>query len=114
MTAIFIDLYKNQGVEKMFFYNGLIAASHGGEADCEPGFLPEGSASMLNLSAAIKNFVRDEEGQDIIEYGLLAAFIAIVVASILFLMKEPLGGIYNAILEAVQNANDAVAPGNGG
>lgn len=63
---------------------------------------------MLSVSAAIKSFVRDEEGQDIIEYGLLAAFIAIVVAAILFLMEGPLEGIYNAILEALNNANDAV------
>lgn len=62
---------------------------------------------MLNITTAVKNFIRDEEGQDIIEYGLLAAFIAIVVAAILFMMKTPLQGIYNKILNALNNANTA-------
>lgn len=30
---------------------------------------------MLNL---LKNFIRDEKGEDLIEYGLLAAFVAAV------------------------------------
>jgi Flp pilus assembly pilin Flp len=35
---------------------------------------------MMN---SIRNFVRDEQGEDLIEYGLLAAFVAAVAVLIL-------------------------------
>ena len=31
----------------------------------------------------IRNFVRDEQGEDLIEYGLLAAFVAAVAVAVL-------------------------------
>lgn len=62
---------------------------------------------MLKLLKAVPDFIRDEEGQDIIEYGLLAAFIAIVVAAILMLMDDQLKIIYNKILNALTNAATA-------
>jgi Flp pilus assembly pilin Flp len=34
---------------------------------------------MTHLFAALRAFVRDEDGQDVVEYGLLIATIAIVV-----------------------------------
>jgi Flp pilus assembly pilin Flp len=40
---------------------------------------------MMN---SIRNFVRDEQGEDLIEYGLLAAFVAAV--AILALTNGPL------------------------
>lgn len=60
---------------------------------------------MLNISNAITKFIRDEEGQDIIEYGLLAAFIAIVAAVLLVLFATPIENIYQAILDALEAAN---------
>lgn len=68
---------------------------------------------MRNIVSAICGFVRDEEGQDIIEYGLLAAFIAIVTALLLVLFKDPISNIYNRILEYLlaANANLPVGPG---
>lgn len=62
---------------------------------------------MSKLSTYISAFMRDEEGQDIIEYGLLAAFIAIVVAAILTLFAPELETIYTAILGQLQAAADA-------
>ena len=62
---------------------------------------------MSKLTAWISAFWRDEEGQDIIEYGLLAAFIAIVVAAILTLFAPELETIYNAILTQLQAAAGA-------
>jgi len=41
---------------------------------------------MLN---AIRNFVRDENGEDLIEYGLLAAFVAAV--ALVTIIADPLG-----------------------
>lgn len=63
---------------------------------------------MSNIAKAVKNFVRAEEGQDIIEYGLLAAFIAIVAAVLLVLFDDPIRAIYQAILNALNAANAAL------
>lgn len=60
---------------------------------------------MANVISAIRNFIRDEEGQDIIEYGLLAAFIAIVAAVLLVLFKDPITNIYTRILLYLNAAN---------
>lgn len=62
---------------------------------------------MSKFFKAIPIFMRDEEGQDIIEYGLLAAFIAIVVAVILMSFDDQLKIIYNKILNALTNAAGA-------
>ena len=42
-------------------------------------------------------FVREEEGQDIIEYALLAAFISIVAWSILVTIGTDVKSIYTAV-----------------
>lgn len=63
---------------------------------------------MSNIYSAIRNFVADEEGQDIIEYGLLAAFIAIVAAVLLVLFKDPINNIYLRILQYLNAANDVL------
>lgn len=60
---------------------------------------------MFNITSAVKNFIRDEEGQDIIEYGLLAAFIAIVAAVLLVLFRDPISNIYQRILDYLNAAN---------
>lgn len=41
---------------------------------------------MLNL---VQSFVRDENGEDLIEYGLLAAFVAAV--ALVTIIADPLG-----------------------
>jgi pilus assembly protein Flp/PilA len=48
----------------------------------------------------LKNFLRDESGQDMVEYGLLAAFISIVAIAAL----TAIGPLVNAIYVAIQNA----------
>lgn len=62
---------------------------------------------MLDSVSAVANFVRDEEGQDIIEYALLAAFISIVVLVLLLAFRGPLQGVYLKILNALNQANTA-------
>ena len=49
---------------------------------------------MKNL---ILRFVREEEGQDIIEYALLAAFISIVAATVINNIGTDVLGIYSAV-----------------
>jgi len=57
---------------------------------------------MMNL---IRNFVRDEQGEDLIEYGLLAAFVATVALAVI--IGDPLG-LQKAIEGAYQKATDAL------
>jgi Flp pilus assembly pilin Flp len=57
---------------------------------------------MMNL---IHNFVRDENGEDLIEYGLLAAFVASI--ALVTIIADPLG-IRGALTGAFQKAKDAL------
>ena len=57
---------------------------------------------MLNL---VRNFVRDENGEDLIEYGLLAAFVAAV--ALVTIIADPLG-IKGSLQAAFQKAKDAL------
>ena len=49
---------------------------------------------MKNL---IAQFVRDDEGQDVIEYALLAAFLVVVVATIISTIGVDLKTIYTNV-----------------
>ena len=48
----------------------------------------------------LKRFFREESGQDMVEYGLLAAFISIVAIAAL----QAIGPLVNAVFVAIQNA----------
>ena len=50
-------------------------------------------------------FVREESGEDLIEYGLLAAFVAAVATAVI--INDPLG-IKGALKTAFQKASDAL------
>jgi Flp pilus assembly pilin Flp len=57
---------------------------------------------MMNL---IRNFVRDEKGEDLIEYGLLAAFVAALATALLLTNKPLNASIQNAFNKAVTALN---------
>jgi len=57
---------------------------------------------MMNL---LRNFVRDENGEDLIEYGLLAAFVAAVATVTIIL--DPIG-IKGALIGAFKKAQTAL------
>lgn len=57
---------------------------------------------MLNM---IKQFVTDERGEDLIEYGLLAAFVAALATALLFSGGNLQKSITNAIGKAVTALN---------
>jgi len=59
---------------------------------------------MRRLMSKMKGLLVNEEGQDIVEYALLAAFIAIVAAAILVSIGDELQTIYNNILAALQGS----------
>jgi pilus assembly protein Flp/PilA len=57
------------------------------------------------MMKTIKNFVRDESGATAIEYGLIAAIVAVGLISALTSLKTNLQSTYNTIGSAVANAN---------
>lgn len=48
----------------------------------------------------LKRILRDDSGQDMVEYGLLAAFISIVAIAAL----QAIGPLVNAVYVGIQNA----------
>jgi Flp pilus assembly pilin Flp len=53
----------------------------------------------------LMNFIRDERGEDLIEYGLLAAFVAAIAVAVI--IADPLG-LRTAVEGAYQDAVDAL------
>ena len=49
----------------------------------------------------LKNLFRDEGGQDLIEYALLVAFIAIVCIAVLLLLGPVIAAVYQKIATAL-------------
>jgi Flp pilus assembly pilin Flp len=60
---------------------------------------------MVNF---LKNFWREEEGQDLIEYTLLLAFVALVSAAIFIGAGESASSIWVVANNHLANANAAV------
>ena len=58
----------------------------------------------------IMNFVNDENGQDLIEYTLLMAFIALASAAIFIGAGNSISGIWSAVNTQLANANTYAAP----
>jgi pilus assembly protein Flp/PilA len=60
-----------------------------------------GRTTEIRKEVAMKNlmlrFVREEEGQDIVEYALLAAFISIVAATIINTIGDDVTTIYTNV-----------------
>ncbi len=57
---------------------------------------------MMNL---VRSFVRDESGEDLIEYGLLAAFVAAV--ALVTIILDPIG-IKGSLVAAFNKAKAAL------
>jgi Flp pilus assembly pilin Flp len=53
----------------------------------------------------LKSFIRDERGEDLIEYGLLAAFVAAIAVAVI--IPAPLG-LTSAVTDAYTRATDAL------
>jgi pilus assembly protein Flp/PilA len=58
------------------------------------------------MKALFKRFVREEEGQDLIEYALLAGFISLVAVAAITQVGQGINGVYTNI-----NAQVAAIPG---
>jgi Flp pilus assembly pilin Flp len=57
----------------------------------------------------LKRFWRDEEGQDLIEYTLLMAFVCLVGAAIFIPVGSTVGGVWNNTNTVVTHANTIAA-----
>lgn len=57
---------------------------------------------MMNL---VRSFIHDESGEDLIEYGLLAAFVAAV--ALVTIILDPIG-IKGALVGAFEKAKNAL------
>ena len=55
------------------------------------------------MKAMFKRFVREEEGQDLIEYALLAGFISLVAVTAITQVGTGVNGVYNNINQQVHN-----------
>ncbi len=45
--------------------------------------------------------VREERGQDLVEYGLLASFISVAAVATLALFREPINAMFVQVLDAL-------------
>lgn len=52
----------------------------------------------------LRNFWKEEEGQDLIEYALLLGFISLAVVTALATIKTQLNNVYTSIGSAVTSA----------
>ena len=59
---------------------------------------------MRDLFPGLRALLVEEQGQDIVEYALLAAFIAIVASVILIQMAPLIEGIYQRLLDFLAQA----------
>lgn len=54
----------------------------------------------------VKNFLMDEDGQGMVEYGLIIGLVAIVVIGALTILGPKIGGMFNKASGALQNAGN--------
>ncbi len=69
-----------------------------------------GDEVMKSLALGIKRFLKEEEGVSMVEYGLLAALIAVVCIVALTNVGTELNKVFTLIASKLQGANAAGAP----
>jgi Flp pilus assembly pilin Flp len=62
----------------------------------------------------IRNFLRDEQGQDLIEYTLLLAFVALASAALFIAAGGSVSSIWNTASTQLQSAATKASAGVGG
>ncbi|MCS7314512.1 MAG: Flp family type IVb pilin [Bryobacterales bacterium] len=59
----------------------------------------------------VKNFLRDESGQDLIEYALLLAFICLFSAAVFVSVGQQVSGIWSVANTTTSSAKQAALSG---
>ncbi len=49
----------------------------------------------------LKKIIRDESGQDLIEYGLLVSFISVAAVTTLSMFRVPINNMYQVVINAL-------------
>ena len=57
----------------------------------------------------VKGFVRDEQGQDIVEYSLLLVLIGAAAIFVLTTMGQSISSIFNKINDRLTTANNSIS-----
>jgi Flp pilus assembly pilin Flp len=65
--------------------------------------------TTMMLHSFLTRLVRDEEGQDLIEYALLATFVSLVAIAGATALGNALDGWYNGVAGRVNTASSAAA-----
>lgn len=61
------------------------------------------------LTSFIKSFIKDEQGQDIVEYSLLLVLIGAAAVFVLTAMGTSISQIFSKINERLTSANSAIS-----
>jgi Flp pilus assembly pilin Flp len=61
------------------------------------------------MKTFLSNFIREEQGQDLIEYTLLLAFVCLASAALFISAGGSVGGIWNQANSRLTAANTAAA-----
>jgi Flp pilus assembly pilin Flp len=61
------------------------------------------------MKTLLHNFVKDEQGQDLIEYTLLLAFVCMASAALFISVGNSVGGIWTTANTDLTSANAAAA-----
>jgi pilus assembly protein Flp/PilA len=56
------------------------------------------------MSALVRQFMRDESGQGLVEYALIIALVAIGLIVILTLLRNSIGNVFNETRNQLNNA----------
>jgi Flp pilus assembly pilin Flp len=57
----------------------------------------------------IREFIKDEQGQDIVEYSLLLVLIGAAAIFVLTTMGQSISGIFNKINDRLKSANASIS-----
>ena len=60
--------------------------------------------TMLRLIARLRSWSRDERGQDLVEYGLVAALISVTLIGALTDVGTEVGRLWQAVSDGITNA----------
>ena len=61
------------------------------------------------ITSALNKFLQEEEGQDLVEYSLLLAFIALAAVAVLGNVKTSITGMWNTVNSQITAANSTAS-----
>ena len=60
---------------------------------------------MLSIITKVQSFLKSEDGATAIEYGLIAAGIAVAIIAAVFVVGDDLSGLFNTVASNISSAN---------